>query len=319
MPDTTPPSFVEAALNQAGDKITITFNEELDDTSVPANGDFTVTVNGVVRSGAVSGVQIDGATVVLTLTPALAATDEVQVGYSPGTNKLRDSSPAQNNEITTTLASYSRSPRPSRWSPRSTLLNTPADGQTFKLGEVIKVRVTFSEPVTASGVPQLTVHSDDGWMRVQARGLVQGPGPYTIDGIPARRAGRGPGHRQARLRHPRQDTAAASAWWAAAPSPARRTSPSAPSRWTRCRSPSRPTAARPPATPTRATSPTVPAAATSAWGPGSTTTTAPWAPSGAWAARQGTKPDATPSTSPSPSAPRPGCASTPRAARPSPS
>ncbi|MDE2988926.1 MAG: SwmB domain-containing protein [Chloroflexota bacterium] len=176
VPDTTPPAFVGAALNQAGDKITITFNEDLDDTSTPAPGDFTVTVNGAVRTGAVSGVEIDGATVVLTLTPALAATDEVQVGYTPGANRLRDASPQQNS--VTSLASQ----QVAKAQPVVTaieLLNTPADGQTFKLGEVIKVRVTFSEPVTATGQPQLTLFSDDGWMRVQARGVVRGPGPYT--------------------------------------------------------------------------------------------------------------------------------------------
>ncbi|MDE0137072.1 MAG: SwmB domain-containing protein [bacterium] len=178
VPYTTPPAFVGAALNQAGDKITITFNEALDDTSTPAPGDFTVTVNGVVRTGAVSGVAIDGPTVVLTLTPALAATDDVQVRYAkPGANQLQDRAVTGKNAVET----FGNQPV-AKAQPVVTaieLINTPADGQTFRLGEVIKVRVTFSEPVTATGQPQLTLFSDDGWMRVQARGVVRGPGPYT--------------------------------------------------------------------------------------------------------------------------------------------
>jgi len=176
VPDTTPPRFTDAALNQDGDRITITFNENLDDTSVPANGDFSVTVNGVVRTNAVSGVAIDGATVVLTLSPALLPTDNVQLGYTPGANRLRDASPAQN-EVTTLALQQVAKAQPVVTAIE--LLNTPADGQTFRVGEVIKVTVTFSEPVTASGRPLLSLFSDDGWMRVQARGQVSGPGPYT--------------------------------------------------------------------------------------------------------------------------------------------
>ena len=56
------------------------------------------------------------------------------------------------------------------------LKSTPAEGDTFKAGEVITVEATFSETLTATGTGQvrLTVHSDDGWFKgyaVAAHGL----------------------------------------------------------------------------------------------------------------------------------------------------
>ena len=172
VPDTTPPRFADAKLNREGNRITITFDEELDDTSVPAVGDFTITVNGVVRPNAVSAVQVSGTDVVLTLSQPVAPTDEVQVGYSQGANRLRDKAP-QPNDVTGFSGNDVEKAQPVVTA--IVLENTPADGHTFRQGEQIAVRVTFSEPVRPSGGirPRLTVHSEDGWFRGEAQGAYE--------------------------------------------------------------------------------------------------------------------------------------------------
>ena len=89
--DSTAPSFVSASVDGAA--LTVTFNEDLDSTSVPAGSDFTVTVGGEART--VNAVAIDAATpavVTLTLASAVTLTDTVQVRYTQPTTgaKLRD-------------------------------------------------------------------------------------------------------------------------------------------------------------------------------------------------------------------------------------
>ena len=84
----TPPVFESAAVG--GSTLTLTFNEDLDTSSVPAPGDFFVTVGSARRNVASGGVSVSGATVTLTLASAVTAADTVMVRYTKGTNPLRD-------------------------------------------------------------------------------------------------------------------------------------------------------------------------------------------------------------------------------------
>ena len=87
--DTTPPVVSRAtppAVN--GAILVITFNERLNARSVPAPGDFTVTVEDDPRD--VTGVVLNGSVVTLTLARAVTARQNVLVGYKPGANPLRD-------------------------------------------------------------------------------------------------------------------------------------------------------------------------------------------------------------------------------------
>ena len=86
--DTQPPSFSSAAVNGAA--LTITYNENLDTGSVPAAGDFTVTVDGSERT--VSMVEVSAATVTLTLASAVFAAETVTVSYAAGANPVQDTS-----------------------------------------------------------------------------------------------------------------------------------------------------------------------------------------------------------------------------------
>ena len=96
--DDVAPSLVdEAPVTLAGAVLTLTFDEALDTGSVPAGTDFTVTTGGGATEALAdtTPVAVSGTTVTLTLAAAPAATaQELTVGYTAGTNPLRD--PQQN-------------------------------------------------------------------------------------------------------------------------------------------------------------------------------------------------------------------------------
>ena len=71
-----------------GAELVLTWNETLRDDSVPATGDFTVTVAGASRS--VNGVALAGSAVTLTLASAVTSGEYVTVSYTKGTNPLKD-------------------------------------------------------------------------------------------------------------------------------------------------------------------------------------------------------------------------------------
>ncbi len=83
-----PPVFVSAEAN--GTTLALTFDQDLDGGSVPAPGRFHVSVDSVPRNVASDGVAIDGATVTLTLSTAVAYGETVKVRYSKGANPLRN-------------------------------------------------------------------------------------------------------------------------------------------------------------------------------------------------------------------------------------
>ena len=87
--DTTAPALSTAESNTAGTKIVLTYDESLDTSSTPANGDFSVTSGG--SANAVTDVAISGATVTLTLTTSITNGQTVTVSYTKSTNPIQDS------------------------------------------------------------------------------------------------------------------------------------------------------------------------------------------------------------------------------------
>ena len=82
---------VYPSLNSAvvdGAELVLTWDETLRDDSVPAAGDFTVTVAGSSQN--VSSVAVAGSAVTLTLASAVTAGQTVSVSYTKGTNPLKD-------------------------------------------------------------------------------------------------------------------------------------------------------------------------------------------------------------------------------------
>ncbi len=72
-----------------GDSLVLTYDQDLDENSVPAPGDFAVTVAG--SSVTVSDVSISGKKVTLTLATAAAFGDEAAISYTvPGSNPIQD-------------------------------------------------------------------------------------------------------------------------------------------------------------------------------------------------------------------------------------
>ena len=85
------PAFVSAAVNAK--TLTVTFSKDLDTASVPAPGDFHVTVGSARRNVAAGGVAVSGKTVTLTLASTVAKNDTVKVRYTkPSTNPLKSTS-----------------------------------------------------------------------------------------------------------------------------------------------------------------------------------------------------------------------------------
>ena len=85
-PDTIAPVLQSAEVS--GSTLTLTYAEFLDGSSVPAAGDFAVSVNG--SAATVSNVTVSGTTLVLTLPASVSAGDTVTVSYTKGTNPVRD-------------------------------------------------------------------------------------------------------------------------------------------------------------------------------------------------------------------------------------
>ena len=93
--DTTAPRFASATAN--GTVLTVTFDEALDETKIPALGSFTVKVDGTQRIPAFkigSSARVSGRTVTGTLASAVAHDESVTVEYShvaaPGRDRVRD-------------------------------------------------------------------------------------------------------------------------------------------------------------------------------------------------------------------------------------
>ena len=80
------PSLDNAVVN--GTALVLTWDETLRDDSVPAAGDFAVTVAGSGRN--VSSVAVAGSAVTLTLASAVTGRRTVTVSYTKGTNPLKD-------------------------------------------------------------------------------------------------------------------------------------------------------------------------------------------------------------------------------------
>ena len=80
--DTDPPTLTSAVAN--GTTVTMTFNEDLDATSVPGHGAFLVMDRKGLQHPAANGVDIAGRTVTLTLARGVVHDSAVLLGYGDG-------------------------------------------------------------------------------------------------------------------------------------------------------------------------------------------------------------------------------------------
>ncbi len=83
--NSTPPVYASGTTNAAGSSITMTWGGPLNESSTPANGDFTL--NG--DDATVTGVNVTGSTVVLTLTGVVEYGDTITMDYTAGVNPIQ--------------------------------------------------------------------------------------------------------------------------------------------------------------------------------------------------------------------------------------
>ena len=137
-----------------GATLTLTWNETLDGGSTPETDDFTVNVEGTGRS--VSAVSVSGSTVALTLDPAVEHGETgITVSYTPGTNPIRD---AVGNDALGLSNETVRNDTPDTAAPMIDgieITSSPGTNQTYGVGDVIEVTVTFDETVAVTKTPQL--------------------------------------------------------------------------------------------------------------------------------------------------------------------
>ena len=143
----SPPTFVSAEVD--GTTLTVEFSENLKTTSVPAPGDFHVTVAGSRRNVASGGVAIAGAKVTLTLASAVSYGETVLVRYTkPSSNPLQsaggtDVATFADQAVTnTTTLAISNVELVSK--PRTAV----SGGKVYGQGQPIVVAVTWAAPVS---------------------------------------------------------------------------------------------------------------------------------------------------------------------------
>ena len=86
--DVTPPRLLQRTVN--GTTLVLTYDETLDDASVPAPGDFVVQSGGNTIN--VSQVSVDGSKVTLTLAVPVQPSQAVSIDYTPGATPIQDAS-----------------------------------------------------------------------------------------------------------------------------------------------------------------------------------------------------------------------------------
>ena len=141
-----------------GRRLTLTFDAPMDGGRTPAAGAFTVKVDGsAVSLAGANAVAVTGRQVTLTLAAAVAAGADVTVSYEkPARNWLRNvtceyaESFADEPVINFTGASPAT----------ATIISDAGDDNTYGRGDVIRVRLTFSEAVEVTGKPGLQIDLD---------------------------------------------------------------------------------------------------------------------------------------------------------------
>ena len=139
-----------------GNRLTLTFSAPLDRGSVPAANTFTVKVGGspVSLAGA-NPVSVSGHRVTLTLAAAVASGDAVTVSYAkpdrgPVQNVICEDAPSFTDRSVLNFTGVSAV-------MDVAISSDPGDDDTYGSGDVIRVRLTFSEAVKVTGRPRLKI------------------------------------------------------------------------------------------------------------------------------------------------------------------
>ena len=156
------PVFFSAAVD--GTTLTVTFDQPLDASRVPAPDAIYVTVNDARRNVVSGGVAIDGNTVSLTLASAVSHGDRVTVRYTrplPSAS-WRDVESFADQEVTNnTGGSSGNSGNAGAASVTGvSVVSDAGSDRTYGGGDTIEVQVTFDGPVDVTGTPRLKIKMD---------------------------------------------------------------------------------------------------------------------------------------------------------------
>ena len=149
------------ATSTDGTQIVLTFDETLSTTTAGA-GDFEVTVSAMERTVTAVEVDADDNTVVkLTLGSPVAMMDTITVSYTDpsadnDSNAVQDS---VGNDLLTFAGQAVANNAPAGVTISSVTLSSSAStDKTYAIGDAVTAKVTFSEAVTVTGAPQLTIN-----------------------------------------------------------------------------------------------------------------------------------------------------------------
>ena len=159
-----------------GATLTLTYNEPLDGTSMPAASTFTVA--GGSQSRTVSGVRVSGSTVELTVDPAVEQGETgIRVSYTVptgmGASPIRD---AVGNAALGLSSEPVTNETPDTIAPTVSLVeitSDPGSDRIYAPEDEIQVTVTFSEPVDVERTPRLMLKVGD---RDRPAGYLEGTG-----------------------------------------------------------------------------------------------------------------------------------------------
>ena len=178
-PDTAVPTLMSATIH--GRVLALTFSEPLDEGSVPATGQFTITVQrdgNSVAGHTTDAVEVVGAVVTLTLAIGVLPDDTVTVAYvKPAQNMLRDRAVTPNEaEAFTTGAGTAPAVDNRTAALEVTLSNTAStegDGEplTLTVSEAGASAVERTITVTASGT---ALETEDWTLESKSLNLAQG-------------------------------------------------------------------------------------------------------------------------------------------------
>jgi large repetitive protein len=155
--DVTPPQLTDASID--GPTLTLSYSEQLDTTSVPTTGAYTVTVNGTAVT--LSTVSVSSLQVSLTLATAVVSADVVLISYiAPLSGMVRDLAfnPAAgftNTSVFNTTTPPPPPPPPPDVTPPVVTITSPLNGAT--ISDTIAVDVTATD---ANGVVSVVLYVD---------------------------------------------------------------------------------------------------------------------------------------------------------------
>ena len=140
-----------------GTTLTLAYSEPLRTSPRPSTSAFTVAAGNELWT--VTQVRMSGSAVLLTLTPAVQETDTgLQVSYQPGSNPIRDvvgnDADGLNDQPVTNNTGDTAGPTVQT----VRITSNAGSDQTYAIGDLIEVTVTFNETVVVTGTPRLTLN-----------------------------------------------------------------------------------------------------------------------------------------------------------------